>query len=121
MEGATHIFNRKRRGNITQPTVTTTPKQYEISVDGTRAGLAAYVDSGAQRIFYHTEIGDEFGDRGLGSQLTAAALDDTRAAGKRIVAICPFVAAYVDKHEDYDDILDPITPQAHAVVRQQLG
>jgi len=37
------------------------------------------------------------------------------------VAICPFVAAFADKHEDYDDILDPITPQAHAAVRAEIS
>lgn len=111
---------RKRRGASAPPTVTNAPNQYEISVDGVAAGRAAYVDAGTQRIFYHTEIGDEFGGRGLGNDLIAAALADTRAAGRRIVAICPFVAGYVDKHDDYDDLLDPITPQAHAVVRAQL-
>lgn len=30
-------------------------------------------------------------------------------------------AAYVDKHDDYDDLLDPITPQARAVVRAELA
>lgn len=96
-------------------------KRYEISADGVYAGLASYVDTRSQRIFYHTEIDDKFAGRGLASTLIAFALDDTRAAGIRIVAICPFVAAYVDKHEDYDDILDPITPQAHAVVRAELA
>ncbi|KZS84517.1 GNAT family N-acetyltransferase [Mycobacterium persicum] len=107
---------------MTEPTVTnvTENKRYEISADGVRAGLTAYVDTadtGGQRIFYHTEVDDRFAGRGLANRLIAAALADTRAAGKRIVAICPFVAAYVDKHDDYDDILDPITPQAHAAVR----
>jgi len=27
----------------------------------------------------------------------------------------------VDKHDDYDDILDPFTPQANAVVRAELA
>jgi len=107
------------------PTVTNVtdrkPKRYEISVDGVQAGLAAYVDTATQRIFYHTETSDDFAGQGLASKLVAAALADTRAAGKRIVAICPFVAAYVDKHDDFDDILDPVTPQAHAVVRAELA
>ncbi|EUA15556.1 acetyltransferase family protein [Mycobacterium kansasii 732] len=104
---------------MTEPTVTnaTENKRYEISADGVRAGLTAYVDTGGQRIFYHTEVDEKFSGRGLANQLIAAALADTRASGRRIVAICPFVAAYVDKHNDYDDILDPITPQAHAAVR----
>lgn len=110
---------------MAEPTITNATerkhKRYEISADGVRAGLTAYVDTDTQRIFYHTEIDDKFAGRGLASKLIAAALDDTRAAGKRIVAICPFVAAYVDKHHDFDDILDPITPQAHALVRAELA
>lgn len=96
-------------------------RRYEVSVDGVHAGLAAYVDAGNQRIFYHTEIDDKFSGRGLASTLIAFALEDTRAEGKRVVAICPFAAAYVDKHEDYDDILDPITPQAHAAVKAEMS
>lgn len=125
------LRRRKQRGLITRPenldmtepsvTNASEKKRYEISADGVDAGLAAYVDSRNQRIFYHTEVDEKFAGRGLASKLIAAALADTRAAGKRIVAICPFVAAYVDKHEDYDDILDPITPQAHAAVRAEIS
>jgi hypothetical protein len=109
---------------MTEPTVINAAdgkhNRYEINVDGVRAGLAAYVDTDTQRIFYHTEIDDKFSGRGLANKLIAAALADTRAAGKRIVAICPFVAAYTDKHQDFDDIVDPVTPRAHAVVRAEL-
>lgn len=108
---------------MTESTVThaSERKRYEISVDDRRAGVSAYVDTDTQRVSYHTEIGDEFTGQGLANKLTAAALADTRAAGKRIVAICPLVAAYVDKHDDFDDILDPVTPHAHAVVRAELA
>lgn len=95
---------------MSEPTITHANRQYEISVDGVRAGLAAYIDSGAQRIFHHTEISNEFGGRGLGTKLIAAALADTRAAGKRIVPTCSFVAAYVDKHDEYRDLVDPANP-----------
>ncbi|MEB3069924.1 GNAT family N-acetyltransferase [[Mycobacterium] vasticus] len=110
---------------MTEPSVTNAAdgprKAYEIHLDGARAGLTAYVDAGAQRIFFHTEIGEEYGGRGLAGTLIAAALAETRAAGKRIVAICPFVAAYVEKHHDFDDILDPVTPEAKAAVRAALA
>jgi predicted GNAT family acetyltransferase len=94
---------------------------YEITVDGEHAGLEAYVDSGDQRIFYHTEIDDTFGGRGLAGELVSAALTDARAAGKRIVAVCPYVAKYVKTHHDFDDILDPVTPDVLAVVRANHG
>lgn len=88
---------------MSEPTVTDVPEQqrYEISVDGVRAGLADYRDSGDQRDFHHTEIDKAFGGQGLATKLIAAALADTRAAGKRIVPSCSFVAAYVAKHPEY--------------------
>lgn len=92
---------------MTEPTVTHANQQYEISVDGARVGLAAYVDSGEQRIFHHTEIDPAFGGRGLASKLMAVALADTRDAGKRIVPRCSFVAAYADKHDEFRDLVDP--------------
>lgn len=88
---------------MSEPTVTDVPEQhrYEISVDGVRAGLAAYRDIGDQRDFHHTEIDKAFGGQGLATKLIAAALADTRSAGKRIVPTCSFVEAYVEKHPEY--------------------
>ena len=37
------------------------------------------------------------------------------------MAICPLVAAYVDEPDDFDDILDPVIPHAHAVMRAELA
>jgi len=107
----------------TEPTVTrsTERTQYELTVDGERAGLAAYIDRDGQRIFHHTEIGENFGGRGLGSTLIGRALADTRAAGLRIVAVCPFVAKYLEKHHEVDDVVDPVTDEVRAAVREQVG
>lgn len=92
-------------------------RQYEITVDGEHAGLIDYVDTEGQRILYHTEIDDKFGGQGLAGTLVEQALADTRAAGKRIVPVCPYIAKYVKRHHDYDDILDPVTPDALAAVK----
>nr|WP_245717372.1 GNAT family N-acetyltransferase [Nocardia jejuensis] len=99
----------------------TVPRFFRVSVDGERAGLTSYVDHGNQRIFFHTEVDDRFAGRGLAGRLIGAALQQTRAAGKRIVPICPFVAGYLQKHHDYDDIVDPVTPGARAAVDSALG
>ena len=108
---------------MTESTVTRADahQRYEIVVDGLRAGLSSYVDDGAQRIFYHTEVSDDFTGQGLASKLTAVALAATRDAGKRIVAVCPLVAAYLDKHDEFDDVADPVTPQAQSLARQAAG
>ncbi|WP_433671782.1 GNAT family N-acetyltransferase [Nocardia sp. CA-136227] len=109
----------------TEPTVTqstdTVPQFFGIKVGETRAGLTAYVDHGRQRIFFHTEIDDAYAGQGLASKLISAALTATRAAGRRIVPVCPFVKAYVEKHHDFDDILDPVTTEAVTTVESALG
>ena len=87
-------------------------ERYEILVGGTVAGFSVFApDEHGRLVFPHTEIDPAFGGRGLASVLIAQALATTREQGKRIVAICPMVKAYVEKHHDFDDILDPRTPE----------
>ena len=62
-----------------------------------------------ERIFTHTEVDDAFEGRGLATILIGEALQATRDAGLRIVAVCPMVAAYIDKHHEFDDVVDPVT------------
>jgi hypothetical protein len=82
-------------------------ERYEVTVDGTLAGFAEYRDADGTRVFTHTEVFDEFEGKGLGSALVRGALDDQRAAGRRIVPLCPFVARYIREHEDeYGDLVD---------------
>ncbi|WSQ49912.1 bifunctional pirin family protein/GNAT family N-acetyltransferase [Streptomyces sp. NBC_01218] len=85
--------------------------RYEIHVDGVRAGLTAYRDRGDQRVFFHTEIDEAFAGQGLASVLVEQALGDVRASGKRIVPVCPYVAKFLTKHEEFADISDPVTPE----------
>lgn len=91
-------------------------RRYEITADGELAGFAQYVDDGAKRIFFHTEIDERFGGRGLAGVLVGHALADARDSGMRIVPVCPFVKKYLEKHHDFDDVLDPVTPAALSAV-----
>ena len=84
--------------------------RYEIIIDGRRAGLTAYRDRGDQRVFFHTEIDDAFAGQGLGAQLVQQALADVRASGQRIVPVCPYVARFLKRHDEFADITDPVTP-----------
>ncbi len=85
--------------------------RYEVTVDGELAGIAAYADRDGQRVMYHTEVFDAFAGRGLGTTLVSEALADVRASGKRVVAVCPLVAAYLRKHPDQADIADQVKPE----------
>src|SRR6476619_892019 len=92
-------------------TVSAADGKYSIAVDGQTVGRAAVADRDNQRVFYHTEVDERFGGRGLANILVGEALEATRADGKRVVALCPMVAAFVKKHPEFSDITDPVTPE----------
>ena len=94
-----------------EATVRAADGKYTIAVDGQTVGFAAVADRGDQRVFYHTEIEEQFGGRGLANILVEEALEATRADGKRVVAVCPMVAAFIKKHPEFSDIADPATPE----------
>ncbi|MFB7167528.1 GNAT family N-acetyltransferase [Streptomyces sp. NPDC056242] len=84
--------------------------RYEILVGGVRAGLTAFRDHGAQRVFFHTEVDEAYAGQGLAGRLVQEALTDVRKSGKRIVPVCPYVAKFLKKHEEFADITDRVTP-----------
>lgn len=84
---------------------------FTVGVDEKPVGLARFVERDDHRVFVHTEVEPAFEGRGLATLLIAHALAATRADGRRIVALCPMVAAYLKKHRDFDDIVDRPTRQ----------
>ena len=83
-----------------------TRSRYEVTVDGELAGFAQYRDVEGRRVFTHTEVFDAFEGKGVGSALAAGALDHVRATGRKLVAQCPFIAAYLREHEGLADLVD---------------
>jgi predicted GNAT family acetyltransferase len=90
-------------------TVTKEPDAFTIGVDGKTVGRTEFAEHDGQRVFYHTEVDEAFGGRGLATLLIGEALATTRADGERIVPVCPMVAAVVRKREDLKDIVSPPT------------
>lgn len=91
--------------------------RYEIFVDGsgTPAGYTYLHDVETrgvqQRIFPHTEVKDEFSGHGLASTLVRRALDASIAGGFRIVPVCPYVKSWLQRHPEYQEHVDPATPE----------
>jgi predicted GNAT family acetyltransferase len=85
--------------------VTRRASDYEITVDGKHAGLAAFTERPDAVVFTHTEIADGFEGKGIGSQLAQAALDDVRRRGLSAVPHCPFIKGWIDRHPDYRDLV----------------
>jgi uncharacterized protein len=78
--------------------------RYELAVDGHIAATYYEIADGVIT-FIHTEVPPELGGKGIGSKLIKGALDQVRAEGLKVIAQCPFVKAYIDKHADYADLL----------------
>ena len=87
-------------------TVTAGPARYTIEVDGKEVGHVEFVNRDRQRVFTHTEVDKNYEGRGLATILIAEALQATRDEGLRIVARCPIVVNYVEKHDEFKDSVD---------------
>ena len=78
--------------------------RYQLDVDGHIAATYYKIDDGVIT-FIHTEVPPELGGKGIASKLIKGALDQVRADGLKVIAQCPFVKAYIDKHPAYADLL----------------
>jgi predicted GNAT family acetyltransferase len=81
--------------------------RYEMRDGETVAGFAEYTQTPDQIVFTHTVVDDAYEGQGLGSKLARHVLDDAAGTGKKIVPVCSFIAAYVRKHRDWDEHLEP--------------
>jgi predicted GNAT family acetyltransferase len=79
--------------------------RYELHDGSTLAGIAEYQLDADSIIFYHTKVSAAYEGQGAGSQLAREALDDARRRGLRVVVRCPFIAAWIERHPDYADLL----------------
>ena len=81
-------------------------QRYEARLGDVVVGYSEYRRVERDRlILFHTEIDPAFEGRGYGSRLARGVLDDIRARGLRLTVKCPFMAAYLKRHPEYDDVL----------------
>ena len=91
--------------------------RYEIHVDGTPVGFAAYEEQPGVLTFTHTEIDPAYEGMGLGSVLARSALEGTRTDGRQVVPLCPFISDYIRRHPQY---LDIVVPERRAALEQTV-
>jgi uncharacterized protein len=80
--------------------------RFTARAGGDLAAYAVYGLDGDDVVFTHTVTEDGWEGKGVGSTLVAAALDLVRAADRRVVPRCPFVADFIFRHEEYADLVD---------------
>lgn len=90
-------------------TVTDDPgaNRYEARVGGSEkaAGFAQYLRTHELIAFVHTEVDPAHEGQGIGAALVRESLDEARAAGLRVLAVCPFYSGYISRHPQYADLL----------------
>ena len=79
--------------------------RYELRDGDTVLGSIVYRLHGEVITLVHTEVDPAFGGQGHAATLARGALDDARARGLRVVPSCPYVAAYIEKHPEYADLV----------------
>jgi predicted GNAT family acetyltransferase len=71
---------------------------YSFTADGAMAAMTFSKLGGTAIIIDHTEVPETFKGMGVGARLVARAVADARAAGIKILPLCPFAAAQFRKH-----------------------
>lgn len=56
-------------------------------------------------IIDHTGVPDAFRGQGAGLRLVTRAVEDARASGRKIIALCPFANAQFRRHPEWADVL----------------
>ena len=91
------------------PDVRDNPEQHRFEIvadDGKVAGFVQYQRRGDGVIdLVHTEIDDAYEGQGLGGKLARGTLDLVRSRGEHVVASCPFINGWIEKHPDYEDLV----------------
>lgn len=80
--------------------------RFVVEVEGNVAGVANYRVHDGRYVFTSTRVEDEYEGQGVGSTLARSALDELRERGVAIVPLCPFIAAWIERHPEYADLID---------------
>ena len=80
--------------------------RYIATINDELVGLVDYHFRGKLQFFDHTEVIGSHEGAGIGTKLVKQALADVRARGTKMVPACPFFDAYVQRHPEYQDLVE---------------
>ena len=91
---------------MTTPSITHDAEHTRFTTE-TPFGEAAleYMRDRNRMIFTHTGVPPEAEGQGIGAALARAGLDYARSEGLTIRPMCPFVATFVQRHPEYQDLV----------------
>lgn len=89
--------------------------RYEVRVADALAAYAEYNLLKDAVMFTHTEVLPEYEGQGLGSRLAQHVLDDVRRRGLHAIPVCQFIAGYIRRHPEYQDLVTPAHRTAYKI------
>jgi uncharacterized protein len=85
--------------------------RFEACVDG-QLGVCVYRQIGQTLHMVHTEVPAALQGRGIAAALVQEALEWARAQGLKVRPLCSYVALYMRRHPQTQDLLEPAFPGA---------
>ncbi len=79
--------------------------QFETTIDGHTGYIAYDLEEPDRIVFTHTLVPPELEGRGIASAIAQHALDDARAKHLKVVPQCPYVASFIKRHPESEDLL----------------
>ncbi len=81
-----------------------TGRKFSLEADGHEAYLVYAMRDGRTMDATSTFTPQALRGQGLASRLTRAALDHARELGWRVIPSCWYVAGWIDRHPEYEDL-----------------
>jgi predicted GNAT family acetyltransferase len=78
--------------------------RYELIAEG-HLSIIEYMIAGNDIYLTHTEVPPVLEGRGIGNEIVGKALDDIKSRNMKLVPLCPFVAVYVKRHLEWNNIV----------------
>lgn len=81
-------------------------QRFEAAV-GDHLAVAEYALEPDCITFTHTIVPEALSGQGIGSQLAKACLQAARERGLQVKPMCSFIAGYIQKHPEFQELLHP--------------
>ena len=81
-------------------------RRFEVQL-GDQVAVIDYRKHGSMYILTHAEVPSEYRGRGIADRMAYIALETVRAEGAQVVPQCPFVRAYIRRHQEYQPLVVP--------------
>jgi predicted GNAT family acetyltransferase len=81
-------------------------QRFEINLDGETAFVSYVRRDGGPYKLWHTEVPEKFAGHGVGSALAKGTLESIKAEGAKIISRCPFISSYLQRHPEYEELVE---------------